>query len=235
MRRREFVQIAATAAVWPVAARGQQNALSVVGYLGSASPDLYAPAVSAFREGLSEAGLVEGRNLAIEFRWAQGENERLPALAADLVRRQVSVIATPGSTPAAMAAKAATATIPIVFQIGSDPVAAGLVASLSRPGGNATGLTTLNTEVGAKRLQLLHEMVPAAHVIALLINPTSSFIAEAVSKDVQSAAQALGLQLHILQASAERDFETVFANLRQLRAEALMIAPDAFFIIRASS
>jgi putative ABC transport system substrate-binding protein len=207
--------------------------MPVIGFLGSASPDLYARALRAFREGLSETGYVEARNVAIEYRWADGQNDRLPALAADLVRHQVSVIVAPGSTPAALAAKAATATIPVVFQGGTDPVAAGLVASLARPGGNVTGVTNLNTELGQKRLELLRELVPTANVIALLVNPTSSFIAEAVSRDLRAAARTLGLQLHILNASTERDFDTVFATFVQLRAGALVIAPDAMFISRS--
>ncbi|MFY9896310.1 MAG: ABC transporter substrate-binding protein [Xanthobacteraceae bacterium] len=207
--------------------------MPVIGFLGTASPDLYAKALSAFRQGLSETGYVEGRNVTIEFRWADSQNDRLPALAADLVRRQVKVIAAPGSTPAALAAKAATATIPVVFQVGTDPVAAGLVASLARPGGNVTGVTTLNTELGPKRLQLLRELIPTAKIIALLVNPTSPFITENISKDLQSAAHTLGLQLHILNASTERDFDTVFATFAQLRADALVIAPDAMFISRS--
>jgi len=207
--------------------------MPVIGFLSSASPDRYAHVVRAFRQGLSETGHVEGRNVAIEFRWADDQNDRLPGLAADLVRRQVSVIAAPGSTPAALAAKAATATIPIVFQVGIDPVAAGLVASLARPGGNVTGVTNLNTELGPKRLELLRELMPTANIIALLVNPTSPLIAETASRDLQSAARTFGLQLHILHASTERDFDTVFATLVQLRASALVIAPDTFFISRS--
>jgi putative ABC transport system substrate-binding protein len=234
MRRREFITLIGSAAVvWPFTARAQKPAMPVIGFLGSASPNLYARALRAFREGLSETGYVEGRNVAIEYRWADGQNDRLPALAADLVRHQVSVIVAPGSTPAALAAKAATATIPVVFQGGTDPVAAGLVASLARPGGNVTGVTNLNTELGQKRLELLRELVPTANVIALLVNPTSSFIAEAVSRDLRAAARTLGLQLHILNASTERDFDTVFATFVQLRAGALVIAPDAMFISRS--
>jgi putative ABC transport system substrate-binding protein len=204
--------------------------MPVVGFLGSASAGLYADGLLAFREGLSETGYVEGRNVAIEFRWADGKNDRLPALAAELARRQVSVIVVPGSTPAALAAKAATATIPIVFQVGVDPVAAGLVTSLARPGGNITGVTNINTELASKRLELLRELVPTANIVALLVNPTSPEITATVSRDLQTTARTLGLQLHILNASTERDFDTVFATLVQLRVGALVIAPDAFFI-----
>ncbi|MGB8140116.1 MAG: ABC transporter substrate-binding protein [Pseudolabrys sp.] len=166
----------------------------------------------------------------MEYRWADGQNDRLPALAADLVRRQVNVIAAPGSTPAALAAKAATATIPVIFQVGTDPVAAGLVVSLARPAGNVTGVTNINTELVPKRLELLRELIPTTNIIALLVNPTSPFITESISKDLQSATRALGLQLHILNASTEHDFDTVFATFTKLRADVLVIAPDAMFI-----
>lgn len=232
MRRREFIGLIGGLAVIPLAARAQQGAMPVVGFLGTSSPELFAQPLRAFREGLRETGYIEGRNVAIEFRWANGQNDRLPELAADLVRRQVSVIAAPGSTPAALAAKAATTTIPVVFQVGVDPVVAGLVTSLARPDGNVTGVTNINTELVSKRLELLREVVPKATVIALLVNPTSREITESVSKDLQLTVWSLGLQLHILEASTDRDFDTVFATLARLRAGALVIAPDAFFISR---
>jgi len=232
MRRREFISLlGGGVTAWPLLVRAQQT-MPVIGFLGSSSLDLYADPVRAFRQGLGETGYVEGRNVAIEFRWANGQNERLPALAADLVRRQVTVIVAPGSTPAALAAKAATTTIPIVFQVGIDPIAAGLVMSLARPGGNVTGVTNINTELVSKRLELLRELVPKATVVALLVNPTSPEITEAVSKELQSTTRTLGLQLHILNASNDRDFDTVFTTLAQLRVGALVIAPDAFFISR---
>ena len=231
MRRREFITLLGGVAVtWPLAARAQQSGMPVIGFLGSSSPDRFARPLSAFRQGLNETGYVEGRNVTIEYRWADGQNDRLPALAADLVRRQVNVIAAPGSTPAALAAKAATATIPVIFQVGTDPVAAGLVVSLARPAGNVTGVTNINTELVPKRLELLRELIPRANIIALLVNPTSPFITESISKDLQSATRALGLQLHILNASTEHDFDTVFATFAKLRADVLVIAPDAMFI-----
>jgi putative ABC transport system substrate-binding protein len=189
--------------------------------------------VRAFHQGLSQTGFVEGRNVAIEYRWANGQYDRLPALAADLVRRQVAVIASTGGTPAALAAKAATATIPIVFQVGVDPVEVGLVASLNRPGGNVTGVTNLNLEVGPKRLELMHELVPTATIMVLLINPTSSRLAETLTRDALAVARTLGLQLQVLSASTEQDFETVFSTLVQLRAAGLVIGPDAFFTSRS--
>jgi putative ABC transport system substrate-binding protein len=195
--------------------------------LNGASPAEYARFVAAFHQGLKEAGYVEGQNVAIEYRWAQGQYDRLPALAADLVRRQVAVIAV-GTNPAAPAAKAATATIPIVFTTALDPVQAGLVASLNRPGGNLTGVAALTIELGPKALEVLHELVPTATVFALLVNPTNPG-AEPLSRDMQTAARPLGLQLHVLHASNERDLDTVFATLLQLRAGGLVISTDGFF------
>jgi putative ABC transport system substrate-binding protein len=231
VKRRDFITLLGGAAAWPLAARAQQAAVPTVGILGSESPDVFATRLRAFRSGLSEAGYEEGRNVAIEYRWAESKNDRLPALAAELVQRQVAVIVTPGSTPAALAAKAATATIPIVFTLAADPVAIGLVAGLNRPGGNLTGVTSLNQEVGPKRLELLHELLPAATTIALLVNPTNP-TAETLSRDAQAAARTLGLQLRVLHASAERDFDTVFADLVQLRAGGLVIGIDTFLTSR---
>jgi ABC-type uncharacterized transport system substrate-binding protein len=181
---------------------------------------------------LKETGYIEGQNVAIEYRWAHGQNDKLPILAADLVRRQVAVIGAT-TTPAALAAKAASATIPIVFFVAGDPVELGLVASLHRPGGNLTGTTTLTLEVGPKRLELLHEMIPTASVIALLVNPTSPNLAEAQARDLQTAARTLGLQIHVLQASTDRDFDAIFANLAQLGAGGLVISSDSFFFSRS--
>ena len=230
MRRREFISILGGAAVaWPVAARAQQPAMPVIGFLGSESHDVWASRLRAFRQGLSETGYVEGQNVAIDYRWAEGENNRLSALAADLVRRRVHVITTPGSTPATLAAKAATATIPIVFYVGGDPIELGLVASLNRPSGNLTGVTTLTSEVGPKRLQLLYELVPTATIVGLLVNPTSPALSEAATRDLQAAARTLGVQLRVLHASAERDFDAVFSTLVQQRVGALVIVNDALF------
>jgi putative ABC transport system substrate-binding protein len=233
MKRREFITLLGGAAVaWPLTARAQQRATPVIGLLGSESLDLWTTRMRAFRGGLEEAGYVEGQNVAIEYRWAEGHNNRLPALAADLVRRRVTVIAAPGSTPAVLAAKAATSTIPIIFWVGSDPIDFGLVASLNRPGGNLTGVTTLNVGLVAKRVELLHEVVPETKSIALLVNPTSSELTKISIEDAQAAARTLGLELHVLNASTERDFDAVFANLMQLRASGLVIGTDAFFSSR---
>ena len=233
MRRREFITLLGGAAAgWPLTARAQQPAMPVIGLLGSESPDLWAGRMRAFHQGLGETGYVDGRNVAIEYRWAEGHNDRLPALAADLVRRRVTVIAAPGSTPATLAAKAATSTIPIIFWIGSDPIELGLVVSLNRPEGNLTGVTTLNHGLVAKRVQLLHEVVPGTNSIAVLINPTSPTLTKISIGDAQAAVRSLGLELHILNASTERDFDLVFANLIQLRAAGLVIGTDTFFSSR---
>jgi putative ABC transport system substrate-binding protein len=231
MKRREFITLlggAAAVAAWPHVARTQQTAMPVVGFLNSESPDLFAYLARAFRQGLSQSGYVEGENVTIEYRWASGRYDRLPALVADLIGRQVAVIAANSPAPV-MAAKAATTTIPIVFATGYDPVAAGLVASLARPGGNLTGVTSLTAEVGPKRVELLRELVPAAASIALLVNPAAVAIRETISTDLQTAARKLGLRVHVLHASTERDFDTVFATLAQLRAGGLVIGSDPFF------
>jgi putative ABC transport system substrate-binding protein len=228
MKRREFISLIGGAAALPLAAQAQQPAMPVVGYLGTQTPDRWASRLRAFRQGLGESGYVEGRNVAIEYRWAEGRNDRLPALASDLVRRQVAVIAAPGSTASALGAKAATTTIPIVFMTGDDPVRADLVASLARPGGNVTGIANLSGELGPKRLELLHELVPTAASVGLLVNPTSVSV-ETYEKEHAAAAHVLGVQLHVLRASTERDFDSVFASLVQLRAGGLVIAPDPFF------
>jgi putative ABC transport system substrate-binding protein len=233
MKRREFILALGGAAAWPLVAHAQQPAMPVVGVLSAEWPDLFADRLRAFHDGLRKTGYVEGRNVTIEYRWAEGQNARLPTLAAELVRRQVSVIVTAGSTPAALAASAATTTIPIVFYLGADPVDIGLVTSLSRPGGNLTGVVTLNVEVAAKRLELLHELVPTATIVALLLNPTSPTLAETMTRDLQAAARTLGLQLHVLHASSEREFDTVFATLVQLQAGALVIGADALFNSRS--
>jgi ABC-type uncharacterized transport system substrate-binding protein len=233
MERREFIILLGGAATaWPLAARAQQPTMPVIGFLSGVSPQSYVHVVAAFRQGLKEAGYVEGQSIVIEYRWAQNEIDRLPALAADLVSRQVAVIATTG-TPSAFAARAATTTIPIVFEVGFDPVTVGLVASLSRPGGNLTGVTNLGVEVEAKQLELLHELVPTATTIALLVNPTNRTLADVLSRDMQPAADKLGLKLQVLNASTDRDFDTVFTTLARQRAGALVIGADIFFIGRS--
>jgi putative tryptophan/tyrosine transport system substrate-binding protein len=230
--RREFITLlGGAAAAWPLAARAQQPGMPVIGFLDSKSPDDSAHMVAAFRRGLNGSTFIEGQNVAIEFRWAQSQYDQLPALAADLVRRRVDVIAATGG-PAALAAKAASATIPIVFRIAADPIAAGLVASLSRPGGNVTGVTSLNLEVGPKRLEFLHELVPSATIMAALVNPTNPSNAEILSRDLQATARLLGLQLHLLHASSDADIDAVFATLTELRAGGLVIGTDALFTSR---
>jgi ABC-type uncharacterized transport system substrate-binding protein len=227
MKRREFIAGLGSAAAWPVVARAQQR-LPVIGYLGSISPE--EGILAALRKGLSESGYSDGRNVAIEYRWAEGQYDRLPAFATDLVRREVAVIVAQ-AFPAAVAAKRATTKIPIVFTTGADPVALGLVASLSRPGGNVTGVTSLSGELGPKRLELLRQLDPTATVMALLVNPINAN-AESESRDALAAARTLGLQLRVLHASTERDFDTAFASLVQQRARGLVIGIDAFFSSR---
>jgi putative ABC transport system substrate-binding protein len=229
MRRREFMALVGGGAVaWPLIARAQQQAMPVVGFITVASARGHGPYLSAFLKGLSEAGYVDGQNVTIEYRWAENQSDRLPAMAADLVRRQVAVIAATG-TAAALAAKAATTTIPIVFTIGGDPVQLDLVTSLNRPGGNVTGITQTNVETAPKRLQLLHELLPTASIMALLVKPANPNLAETNTKELQAAARALGLELHVLNATNERDFNGVFAKLVQLRVGGLVIGSDPLF------
>jgi putative tryptophan/tyrosine transport system substrate-binding protein len=227
MRRREFITIVGGLAAWPLAARAQP-AIPVVGFINATAAQSYKQQLAAFLKGLSEAGYVDGRNVTIEYRWAEGRIDRLPAMVADLVHRQVAVIAAT-STPAALAAKAATTTIPIVFEMGGDPVQLGLVSSLNRPGDNVTGVTQSNQGMAPKRLQLLHELLPAARIMAMLVNPAYPTVAETDTKEVQAAARTLGLELHVLNASTERDFDGVFAKLIQLRVGGLVIGGGAFF------
>jgi putative ABC transport system substrate-binding protein len=234
LKRREFITLLGGAAALPLAVRAQQSSMPVVGVLSGEWPNaVTADRLRVFREGLNDTGYFEGRNVMIEYRWAEGRNDRLPTLAAELVRFPVNVIVCAGSTPAAIAAKAATTTVPIVFYAGTDPVSTGLVQSLGRPGGNITGVTTLNVELAAKRLELLHELVPAATIIAGLVNPTNPVIAEPVTRDLQAAARKLGLTLHVLHASSEQEIDTAFMTLVQLRAGALVIGTDAYFNSRS--
>jgi putative ABC transport system substrate-binding protein len=232
MKRREFITLVGGAAVCPLAARAQQPAMPVVGFLDPASPGPRAAFVTAFGEGLKETGYVEGEKVVVEYRWAHGDNSRLPALAADLVHRKVAVIATTGGIPSARAAKAATTTIPIVFQTATDPVQFGLVPRLNRPGGNVTGVTTLGVEVGPKRLEMLHAIVPTATVIGLLVNPTSPLSAT-LATEMLAASRSFGLELHVLHASTDGDLDAVFESLSQLRVGALVIGIDSFFISRS--
>jgi len=218
------------AAAWPLAAHAQQASMPVIGFLNSESSESWREEIPAFHRGLAEAGYIEGRNVAIEYRWAESHNNRLPALAAELVRREVAVIVAPGSTASALAAKAATQTIPIVFMVGPDPVELGLVASLSRPGGNLTGVGALAVGVVAKRLQLLHELVPAAADIAFLRNPTNPYYSALETRELETAAGVLGVRLLLLNASSPRDIESAFADLVAQRAGAILLGTDPFFI-----
>jgi putative tryptophan/tyrosine transport system substrate-binding protein len=233
MRRREFITLLGGAvAAWPLAARAQQAAMPVIGYLESRSPDTQADRLRAFRQGLKDTGYVEGENVRIEYRWAENQLDRLPMLAAELVRQRVNVIATTGGAPVALAAKAATTTTPIVFGVSEDPVPFGLVASHNRPGGNATGVNFLNTELGSKQLGLLHELVPAAARVGLLVNPKFPGGTERAMRDVTGAASAIGLQLDVVQASDSREIESVFGTLVHNKADALLVGPDAFLVSR---
>jgi putative tryptophan/tyrosine transport system substrate-binding protein len=228
-RRRAFISLIGGAAAWPLAARAQQPAMPVVGILSGASLETRREFVAAFHRGLAETGYIEGQNVAIEYRWADGQNNRLPALAAELVRRQVAVIATLGSTPAALAAKVATQSIPIVFWVGTDPVEAGLVASLNRPGGNLTGVASLAIEVAGKCLEVLRELVPAATSVGLLVNPTNPATTESYTREVQNAARVLGLRLLVQNASKGNEIEPAIATLLQQRVGALMSMADPIF------
>ena len=232
LRRRQFITLlgGAAAAAWPLAARAQQPVMPVIGYLDSSSPVASAPRVALFRQGLAEAGYVEGRNVAIEYRWAEGRYDRLPEMAAELVRREVAVIVA-STIPAAVAAKAATATVPIVFYVAGDPVKLGLVAGLARPGGHATGVNNFAAELGAKHLGLLRELLPTAARIGLLVNPTNPNV-EGVTKDVTAAASPSGLQIHVVRASDTREIESAFATLVRNKTDALVVAPDPFFYSR---
>ncbi|MFL5000355.1 MAG: ABC transporter substrate-binding protein [Xanthobacteraceae bacterium] len=231
MRRREFILALGGAAAWPVAARAQQSAMPVVGFLNSSSPGGSTSRVAAFRQGLNEAGYIEGRNVTIEYRWAEGHNDRLPKLTADVVRRKVTVIAAT-TTPAALAAKAATATIPVVFETGGDPVKLGLVASLNRPGGNLTGVTSLNVEVAPKRLELLHELIPTATTFALLVNSSSPGLAESTTRNVRASARTLGVALHVVSATTDNEIDDAFASLAKLQAGGVIIGTDPLFSSR---
>jgi putative ABC transport system substrate-binding protein len=229
VKRREFITLAGGAAAWPVAAWAQQPAMPVVGLLDPRSPDALADRLRGFRQGLKDTGYIEGENVAIEYRWAENQNERLPELAAELVRRRVAVIITPGGTASALAAKAATTTIPIVFVVAEDPVRLGLVASHARPGGNLTGINFLSTELTAKRLELLRELVPAATRVAVLVNPANTTNTESTLRDVEPAARAMGLQIQVLNASTSREINAAYATFVRERPDALFVSTDPFF------
>src|SRR5262249_41457400 len=231
MRRRDFIKaVVGAVTAWPLTARAQQqHPMPVMAFLKSTTPEDSAHLVRAFRQGLSEAGFAEGRNVTIEYRWAENQLDRLPELVAELVRHRVAVIATPADTPATLVAKAATATIPIVFEIGGDPVRAGLVASFNQPGGNVTGITSMNLELAAKQLGFLHELLPQAERFAVLVNPNNSFIAEATITDARAAAISFGRQIEVLTASTNREIDVVFASLGSKQVDALLVSNDPFF------
>jgi putative ABC transport system substrate-binding protein len=229
LRRREFITLIGGAAAWPLAARAQQAAMPVIGFLNPTSPEVNAGRLSAFRRGLKETGYVEGENLAIVYRWAEVHYDRLPALAADLVRRKVAVIAATGSIASALAARAATTTIPVVFMVAEDPVSLGLVASLAQPGGNLTGINFFNAELVAKRLEVLRELVPTAIRVAVLVNPADATNAESALRDVNVAGRAMGLQIKVLNASTSGEINAAFATFVRERPDALFVAGDTFF------
>ena len=230
MKRRDFITLlGGAAAAWPLAARAQQPAMPVVGIINAGAPETSVSRVTAFRQGLGELGYLDGQNVTIEYRWAEGRYDRYPELVADLIRRKVSVIATGASGPAAFAAKAATSSIPIVFGVGEDPVRLGLVASLARPGGNVTGVNFFTAEVAAKRLGLLRELAPRTTRVAVLVNPANAASAESTARDVRAAAPALGLQVQMLNATTVREIDTAYASLVRERADALVVAGDGFF------
>jgi putative ABC transport system substrate-binding protein len=233
MRRREFISLlGGTAAAWPLAARAQRPAMPVIGFVNPTLPDAIADLLRAFRQGLKDTGYLEGDNVAIEYRWAENQIDRLPALVAELVRRQVTVIATIGGPPTAFAAKAATTTIPIVFLVGEDPAKLGLVASLARPGGNLTGVNFFNTELAAKRLELLRELLPTAKRMAVLVNPAETTNTDSVLRDAGEAARAMGLQIEVLNASTSHEIDAAFATLVRERPDALFVGPGPFFTAR---
>ena len=233
MKRREFITLlGGAAAAWPIAARAQQPAMPVVGFLRPSSAEFVAHLLVAFRAGLKEEGFVEGQNVAIEYRWAEGQEDRLGEIAAELVRRQVAVIVTPGSTAAALAAKAETTTIPIVFSSGIDPVKSGLITSFNKPGGNVTGIHMRSNDMIAKRLGLLHEVVPAVTTIAVLVNPANAVVAEPAAKDAQAAARSLGLEIKVFATRNNRDIDAAFIEIAHQRIGAVLISADAFFTSR---
>jgi putative ABC transport system substrate-binding protein len=232
MRRREFITLLGGAAAWPAAVRAQQSAPSVIGFLNSQSPEGYTGPLRALRQGLKDAGYVEGENLTIESRWAHNELDRLPALASELVRRHVAVIATSGGTLSALAAKAATTTIPIVFTVGDDPVRRGLVANLARPGGNLTGITFVAIELSPKRLELLRELVPGAARVAILINPAEAAVTETTLRDVETAARSFGIQVQVFKADTPDEINAAFESIGRERPDALFVGATAFFVAR---
>ena len=232
MRWREFITLLGGVAAWPLAADAQQSKLPVVGFLHSALASTFAEHIPAFHKGLGEAGYVDGQNIRVEYRWAEGHNEALPALAADMVRRRVAVIVTPISTPATLAAKAATSTIPIVFVIGADPVKLGLVVSLNRPGGNATGISDVGVQLGAKRLALLQELMPSAERFAALVNPDNPGITESFVSELQTAASVIGRKIEVVTASTNSGIDTAFGMMMKMRADAFLISPEALFVTR---